>query len=153
MTDEEQRVANLIRVAFSNVRLGNGIGLLEGQGLDDYASKEIHAKYRAMDEKEDWSKIPSEALNRCYSSLSFFDTEGMRFHLPAFMIATLEGTFSMDVSFHLTHFEITGDSQFSLLSKAQRQAVREFLLSLKISMDEYPPRRFAIESALKDYWI
>jgi hypothetical protein len=35
MTDEEQRVAALINVAFAKVRLGDGVGLKQGQGLDD----------------------------------------------------------------------------------------------------------------------
>ena len=79
MTDEEKQVAELIRAAFRDVRLGDGIGLMQGKGLDDYADKKTVVKYRLQDEKDDWSKIPAEKLNDCHSSLSFFDAEGMRF--------------------------------------------------------------------------
>lgn len=40
MTDAERHVADLIRDAFDGVTLGDGIGLLQGQGLDDYADSE-----------------------------------------------------------------------------------------------------------------
>jgi hypothetical protein len=81
----KQEVASHIREAFHGVTLGNGIGLLEGQGLDDYEDEATRKAYRERDEKHDWERIPVEALNRCQSSLSFFDAEGMRFHLPAFI--------------------------------------------------------------------
>lgn len=92
MTDAERRIADVVRSAFQGVTLGNGIGLWQGQGLDDYANSETLARYRAQDEKVDWSRIPASELDSCHSSLSFFDAEGMRFHLPAYLIADLEGT-------------------------------------------------------------
>ena len=63
--------------AFSGVTLGSGIGLLEANGLDDYASEQKLAEYRSNDEKLDWKSIPLKRLNRYSSSLSFFDAEGM----------------------------------------------------------------------------
>src|SRR5438046_507176 len=101
MTLEEARVASLVREAFRGVTLGEGVGLLEGRGIDDYEVQEVLDAYRSQDEKEDWSKIPVDALNNCYSSLSFFDAEGLRFHLPAYLIADLEGLYQFDVLFHL----------------------------------------------------
>jgi hypothetical protein len=38
-----QEIAALIEDAFSNVTLGDGIGLREAQGLDDYADAETCA--------------------------------------------------------------------------------------------------------------
>ena len=53
-----------------------------GQGLDDdYEDAATCEALRLTDEKDDWSKIAVADLNQCYSSLSFFDAEGMRFHL------------------------------------------------------------------------
>ena len=97
MTPEEERVADLVRRAFYGVTLGNGVGLLHGQGLDYYADRQTLAQYRAKDEKLDWTRIGVTELNRCHSSLSFFDAEGMRFHLPAYLIADLEGTLNQDI--------------------------------------------------------
>jgi hypothetical protein len=89
-------------------------------------------------------------LNRCASSLSFFDAEGMRFHLPAYLIADLEGTLEQDVVFHLTCFDQRELSWLMALSDAQRDAVREYLLlQLRRSDDFIRPR---IEKALAEYW-
>src|SRR5687767_4152799 len=66
-----------IEAAFDGVTLGKGVGLHEGQAIDDYEDASTRGAYRAKDEKKDWRKIPAEALNRCSSSLSFFDAEGM----------------------------------------------------------------------------
>jgi len=72
-----------IRDAFGDVQLGSGVGLREAQALDDYAGDADRAARRAFDRKTDWQSIASAELNECNSSLSFFDAEGMRFHLPA----------------------------------------------------------------------
>lgn len=85
------RLCKLISEAFAGVRLGKGVGLEEGQAIDGYADEETRARYRARDEKEDWSRIPAKRLIDWSSSLSFFDPAGMRFHLPAFLMADLQG--------------------------------------------------------------
>lgn len=151
MTETEARVEILIKDAFRDVTLGNGIGLLQGQGLDDYADSETLAAYRSRDEQHDWSRIPVEALCRCHSSLSFFDAEGMRFHLPAYLIADLEDTLNQDIIFHLTYFGNRIESLFDILSLPQRNAVREYLL-LRLSDPEYEFESARIEAALKANW-
>jgi hypothetical protein len=149
---EKVRVLELVRSAFQGVTLGDGVGLRQGQGLDDYADPETLAKLRAEDEKHDWTAIPVDDLNRCCSSLSFFDAEGMRFHLPAFLVAELEGRItSSDVVFILTYQDDDMMSRFDQLSPAQREAVREYLLLLLSD----PHRGFQhpmIEAGLRDYW-
>jgi hypothetical protein len=146
MNKQETKVASLIREAFRGVKLGDGVGLMQAQGLDDYADAETLTRYRAGDQKEDWSRISVSDLNRCASSLSFFDAEGMRFHLPAYLIADLEGTLEQDVVFHLTCFDQRELSWLMALS----DAVREYLLlQLRRSDDFIRPR---IEKALAEYW-
>lgn len=135
--------------AFQGVTLGDGVGLWQAQGLDDYADDRQLAEYRVQDEKVDWPAISADDLNRCYSSLSFFDAEGMRFHLPAFLIADLKGLYSQDVVFPLTYFENDNLSRFKLLDTAQRKAVREFLL-LRLRESDFERRM--IERALFEFW-
>jgi len=152
MTADKNHVIGLVRTAFQRVTLGEGVGLRQGQGLDDYADAQTLASYRAQDEKRDWSAIPAEDLDRYYSSLSFFDANGMRFHLPAYLVADLECRLrTADILFHLIYTAHGAASQFDTLSSAQRDAVREFLL-LRLSD---PHREFAhpmIEEALRSYW-
>lgn len=151
MTPDHERVAKLIRDAFTGITLGDGVGLWEGQAIDDYANDTTRGRYRARDEKSDWSAISVDDLNRCDSSLSFFDAEGMRFHLPAFLLAELEGTLWNGVMFHLTHLDDHGKGRFAVLSDAQRRAVREFLLLFENDRD-FSFERPLIEKALEEFW-
>jgi hypothetical protein len=145
-------VSNHIQKVFHGVTLGNGVGLLEGQGLDDYADEATRKAYRERDEKQDWTRIPAEALNRCNSSLSFFDAEGMRFHLPAFMIAELNGDLNVSCVYHLAHLHDYAKNKLVTLSREERRAVREFLLLVRDAPD-YEFDRPQIEQALSDYWM
>lgn len=143
-------IEEAIRAAFSGVVLGAGVGLTQAQGMDDYADEKTCAAYREKDEKENWQAISAEQLNQCYSSLSFFDAEGMRFHLPAYLIAELNGDYKNDTAFALTHSTLI-EEQFALLNDAQRSAVRGFLQFIVCEPD-YEFYREDIQRALERYW-
>ncbi len=152
MTADKDRVLGLVRRAFQGVTLGEGVGLRQGQGLDDYADERTLASYRAQDEKHNWSTIPAADLDRYCSSLSFFDADGMRFHLPAYLVADLEGRLqTTSILFHLVYMAHGAASRFDMLSPAQREAVREFLL-LRLSDAHREFEHPMIEAALRDCW-
>jgi hypothetical protein len=151
MTDAERRVADLVRSAFQGIVLGDGIGLHQGRGLDGCADAETLAKYRLEDEKDDWSRIPLSELNQYGDSLCFMDAEGMRFHLPAYLLADLEGAMAGDVIFHCAHSYPGAMSRFDRLDERQRNAVREFLL-LRVADPDREFERPMIEKALAEYW-
>lgn len=152
MTTDKDRVLDLVRRAFRGVTLGNGVGLHQGQGLDDYADDRTLVSLRARDEKNDWSAIPVADLDGYYSSLSFFDAEGMRFHLPAYLVADLEDALqTADVLFHLVYMAQGAESRFDTLSPAQREAVRQFLM-LRLSDHHRQFSHTMIEAALSNYW-
>src|SRR5690242_18551707 len=150
MTDDEQRVAEQIRAAFAGVTLGNGIGLWQTQMIDD---NWVDPGQLERDEKLDWSAITVEDLDRCWGSLSFVDAEGMRFHLPAYLVAELEGRLRMPGPMsHLTSFAIIPpQTRFDILSPAQREAVCAFL-RLRHSQSDWEIERSEIEEALRVYW-
>ena len=139
-------LCQLIQNAFSRVKLGEGIGLWQAQGLDDYADAATLAELRGRDEKKDWSRISLDDLQECDSSLSFFDEEGMRFHLPAFMSAALQGAQGDGLIYHLAK-----GYQCSLLNEAQRAAVRAFLRHV-IELPDYEFQRRDILRGLDGYW-
>ena len=141
-------VRNAIRAAFAGVTLGNGVGLFQGQALDAYADEARQAQARAQDEKDDWSRIPARRLCDCHSSLSFFDSEGLRFHLPAFMLAELAGEFGFDLFFHL---EYDHADRFALLDVRQRTAVRDYLT---LTRDEWDSGRSPehVDRIIRDVW-
>jgi hypothetical protein len=145
---EELKAA--IRKAFANVTLGNGIGLEEAQAIDDYATATVRAARRAKDERHDWAVLAAEDLDRYNSSLSFFDAEGMRFHLPAYMIAELEGRYGFDLASTIAS-STTDDERYTLLDEAQRAAVRDFLRFV-LDEPEYAFDRENIQLALTRYW-
>ncbi|RYD61323.1 MAG: hypothetical protein EOP83_17295 [Verrucomicrobiaceae bacterium] len=144
-------ICERIRLAFAGVALGGGVGLQQAQGLDDYEDEETCAKLRLEDEKEDWSRISCDLLNACNSSLSFFDAEGMRFHLPAYLIADLMGEYGFGMDFDLTHLSDHKVEQFALLSAAQRAAVRDYLRFI-FEEPDYEFGRPHIERALVGFW-
>ena len=149
MAADTDRVVALVRSAFEGVTLGNGVGLRQGQGLDDYADARTLAAHRAQDEKNDWSAIPVAELDQCCSSLSFFDAEGMRFHLPAYLVADLDDSLrTASVLFYLVHPDL---SRFDTLSSDQREAVRQFLM-LRLSDHHSAFDHPSIETALANYW-
>lgn len=148
---EAQAICQKIRAAFAGVQLGGGVGLKQAQGLDDYEDEETCAAWRADDEKEDWSRITSHRLNCCNSSLSFLDAEGMRFHLPAYLMADLKGEYGFGMDFTLTHLSDHCIKQFELLSAEQRVAVRDYLEFIRNDPD-YQFGRSDIDRALVGYW-
>jgi hypothetical protein len=126
-----------IRAAFKNVSLEDGVGLWEGQGIDDYADIETKLELRKKDERNNWDNIPYEDLVVCRSSLSFFDAKGMRFCLPKFLIFDIlteeifkeKGLISPDVLFTLS-YELNEEYQknrFSLLNSKQVEVIIQFL--------------------------
>jgi hypothetical protein len=110
------------------------------------------AAAREQDEKDDWSRISALNLNGAATSLCYFDAKGMRFHLPAYLIADLHGQLTQDIRFHLN---IRGlDARFSLLTLAQRKAVRAFL-KLQLELLQKPNQLIesaAIHASIDGYW-
>ena len=140
-----------IEEAFADTVLGDGIGLWEAQGLDDYEDESTCAAYRERDEKFDWKSFSLETLQRCNSSPGFFDADGFRFHLPAFMIADLREDYGFDFIYSLIYFEHLGYTRFVSLTPPQRAAVRSYLIFERDSpYDNFDTPD--IQKALDRYW-
>ena len=165
-----KELIELIEEAFKDVQLGNGIGLKQAQAIDDYESEEVVLSARKEDEKLNWQHIDPEMLDKCYSSLSFFDAEGMRFHIPAYIINDIKGLLqTADPTFHLWHGLDIKESdvketikrkddakwwnyaieRFNILNATQRNAIREYL-KFKMQNDDFSKKQ--IERALKNFW-
>ncbi|OAL87463.1 hypothetical protein AY605_03690 [Acinetobacter sp. SFD] len=147
MKDIQTQIEN----AFADVTLDDGIGLWQAQGMDDYKSAEECLALRQRDEKVDWSKIPVQDLKDCHSSLSFFDAEGMRFHLPAFLIADLRGEWLFHLTFYLCR-PTEQMQQFHLLNQAQREAVKAYLNWIASDRDFSLNRDLILQVLKQGYW-
>ena len=109
--------------AFADTKLGDGVGLFEANGLDDYASDEELRRLRASDEKLDWKRISAADLSRCYCSPSFFDPQGFVFHLPAFLIAELNDEHPYGFIDRIYCAEEHPEGWRALLTNKQRDAI------------------------------
>jgi hypothetical protein len=116
-------IADSVRDAFHGVMLGDGTGLRESDGIDDYAGADELTRLRAVDEKEDWSKISADDLWRCSAAPSFMNARGMLFHTPAFVVAELTG--GADVGFigRLISGSYAATDFSELLTESQRNAI------------------------------
>ena len=153
-----------IKEAFKNVELGNGVGLLETEVIDDYGTNAERQKARAKDEKYNWTKlIDNEYLKLFfgYGGLSFFDAEGLRFHLPAYMCTTLQNP-ELDITESLIHcltnLEKFNRERFQLLNHQQKAVICEFLQyvlennSWNTDVWETEFDKPLIKTAIEDYW-
>lgn len=148
---DKNRIIEAITKSFDSVVLGNGVGLYQAQAQDDYKTELEEQAARTNDEKNDWRLISAEELNRCNSSLSFFDAEGMRFHLPAYLIADLKGEYNFGMEFCLTHLSDYSKAQFALFSAEQRDVIRDVL---NFWFNEAPESFFSMDivNAVLGFW-
>lgn len=120
-----------LRNAFRGVPLGDGVGLLEANGLDDYASDSELARLRQLDEKTNWENLDVEQLNKYYSAPSFFDPKGFHFHLPAFLIAELDDNHEFGFIDRIVEKRPKSGSWIDLLTPAQAEALVTVLSLVK----------------------
>ena len=135
----------MIEDAFSGVRLGNGVGLHESVVIDNHGTDAQRTKARSEDEQIDWRKLVDD-LGLCRFSyrggLSFFDAEGLRFHLPAYLTLAIRRFESDDAEnvLEILMYELTVNSQcdrerFSILTNQQKMCVRNVLIYLRHCYD------------------
>ncbi len=123
-----------IEAAFDGVALGDGLGLREADAIDSYASDAELAAQRKLDEKNDRRKIPAPSLSDYYCAPAFFDARGFHFHLPAFLIASLEGKCDFKLLDYLGEKEARNAGWIGLLDEVQAEAIISVLELLK----DYP---------------
>ncbi len=146
----KQSVEKEVTAAFAGVTLGAGTGLWEAQAIDDYASEDVRRSNRERDQRADWKLLDYDDLQRCHSSLSFFDTEGMKFHLPAYIIGSIRGKVD-DPLFHLIQLDEYSLSKLASLSNMQRQSVVLYL-QWCLEQQAYSFDHISITRALREYW-
>ncbi len=144
-------IKEVISKAFENVELEDGIGLWEAQAIDDYESKDVRLKARSKDEKHDWKKITNEDIFRCDSSLSFMDEKGLRFHMPAFIIAELEQKTLSGPIYNLSQNVIVYPERYRLFNLDQKDAVAQFL-EWCAWQEDYSFEKETINRALQEFW-
>lgn len=121
-------VVQKIEAAFAGVPLGDGVSLREADVIDNYGSPAQRRTARKRDELTDWRRIPDADLAHYDWCLSFFDAQGLRFHLPAYLRFALRNCrTSSSASINGVIYRLRHDRDLELLNADQRSAVRHFL--------------------------
>ena len=118
-----------IRVAFRDVKLGDGIGLLEANGMDDYANETELAQLRKFDERDSWKNIEPFEYGQHNFTPGYFDAAGFVFHLPGFLIAELTDEIDVDFIERIIERKPKSKTWFDLLTCSQAKSL-VFTLSI-----------------------
>jgi hypothetical protein len=133
---EREELISEIRAAFHGISRGNGVTLHEARAIDDYKSEEERKQARELDHDKSWDEIPDADIKHYHDVFSFFDVEGFRYHLPAYMIWAVryfdvsESCSSDNVIYVLSRSRILAerDAQvFNSFDLAQCRAICRFL--------------------------
>lgn len=93
-----------IRNEFKGVQLNGGIGLNSAKAWDDYEQFSIEDEY-LIDEEDNWESISDKDLDNNIAAVSYFDSNGMLFHLPAYMICELNNKINNDLEFYFIQWD------------------------------------------------
>lgn len=121
-------IASIV-AAFVGVGRGDGVTLHEADVIDGYGSDEMRREARKLDPETRWQDVPEADIEHYHWALSFFDAEGFRYYIPAYMTWTLRyaetsDSISADYTIYaFTHTPPNDDRQFALLDNVQRRAI------------------------------
>lgn len=126
------RLIQQIHKAFDGVELGGGETIHQAhlEGIFGKGNKWIEAGKK--DPETNWSEVPDWKLEEGFSTLSFFDPKGWRFHLPAFMCWSLRNWRTTDsvtpdsIIWNLTFCDYNAE-KYEALNQTQSEAVYTFL--------------------------
>lgn len=152
-TERINRLLSLIDDAFHGVVLGNGVSLHQTLVRDNHGSEEEEQAARVLDEKHDWHKLienPEFTQIGGTSAVCFFDEQGLRFHLPAFLALSVSVP-NHDVTSSLLFAVTRKCLDLRLLNETQRKCVYEVLLYLCEVSDEYLID-LRVRQAMQSYW-
>lgn len=152
--DSADTATDLIRDSFRSVELGDGrtihVADLEGHCYDGRGDAA-----RAKDPETNWIDIPDWKLERIHVLSHAFDIQGWRFHLPAYLVWTLNNWRTSDSAtsdFVIWGLELRNDSDYQLrrfrfLTFEQSRSVLAFLEHFEIYSGESDA-----SAAISSYW-
>lgn len=120
-----------ICTAFAGVGVGADTPLyLSGAAEDDYLPESYQAFLRMHEERQDWQRIPADVLFCLHDCFSYLEPEGVRFLLPAYMVADLRhptAHWSSDYGLQFALFSSWPGTRLNVLNDAQRACVTDYV--------------------------
>jgi hypothetical protein len=157
VTETELREAKTIileiQEAFKNVKLDGGLTIHQAELEGAFTDQKTKLEARNKDPELFWWEVPDWKIENSHAALSFFDKDGFKFYMPAFMTWILKnGKKSRVVTTDcfinsLVPPSFTFNYISLALSLAQKHAVCRFLNFIK----KYYPHTKA-KKALEYYW-
>ncbi|MFO7906398.1 MAG: DUF6714 family protein [Pirellulaceae bacterium] len=132
--------------------------------MDLFGTPDERQAARKPDEKHDWRKLvndPELTEVTGVGGLSFYDAEGLRFHLPAYLSLAVKDSEDpqpqnvvAELLYTLTHIWEYNRERFAILNLAQRECIRAVLRYLRAvyNVPENRPFIREIDEALEGYW-
>jgi len=118
----------LIRDAFGNVTLGNGVTLREADVIDLYGTQDERIRARALDHQGAWWDIPDDDIE-WHRPFSFLNDAGFAYYLPAYLTHAirhdLRTNSTESVLFALSPFNLVQNT--NLITPEQARVIAEFL--------------------------
>ena len=148
-----------IEDAFGKEELGDGLSMHQAGAMDLLLEPEEVLQARALDPEARWQDIPDERVDEFHYALTYMDPEGLRFHLPRFMVFALENpgldSPAVDAAVYACDFgeEMKQEvlAQFNAMSRNQMRTIAHFLVHVAEAKDEdYDVMIAAI--ALESFW-
>lgn len=125
--NKEELVQSIYDV-FKDVKLEDGIGVLEADKIDQHYKRDSPECMKAYheDEREDWTKL----LSTFFQDWAFMDDKGIRFHLPCFLLQDIDKKAPGDNPLISILTNSTSDfivDKLSILNITQKAIVLNFL--------------------------
>ncbi|HLL53135.1 MAG TPA: DUF6714 family protein [Myxococcaceae bacterium] len=151
VTPRREQVVQAIEAAFADAPYPGDRRI--GFDPDDAEAAQLDAHFRGLS----WRNVPQDVLQRHADHLPFFSAEGLRYFLPAYLLAGLSGD-TDTLAFTVYELE-PGEGplrehwlrRYRLLSPAQRNAVRLWLEYVREALPADTDTE-AITSALGRVW-
>ena len=171
MTDASTLIKN-IRNEFGSIPFPLHCGLHAAVAKDDWIDdeKELRRITESSDHIGEWWDVPLEHLLKCMKALSYLDSAGIEFYLPAYMVAALEHPAEFDKADVFSRswqiisiFTPANDDpelqahfygRFSRIADGKKSVCRNFLKHVA-ERGNYDPhaKELASEALANRYWV
>ena len=152
-------ITEAIEAVFGDAALGNGLSLHQARALDHLELPEAVRQARRLDTEKRWQDIPDEKVEEFHFALTYLDPEGLRFHLPRYMVYALEhpglDNPAVDAAVYACDFgdEIEEEvlAQFNAMSRSQMEVIARFLVHVAEAGEEAYDSLVAA-MAIESFW-
>ncbi len=154
---EKEQLIKEIEIAFKDVELKDGIGINQADRIEMGNRDVLIQKGRNLDRMwwESWRDIEDKYIASYSSVMSFMDSQGIKWAMPAYMIYIInhykEGSFSVDTTLYILEEGALGSDKQDLYTLEQKRVIAKFLQYMLSVGEEFIDAESA-QMALEKEW-